>query len=239
MILIFISRYNELNLSLKERLTVYMYILDQSNPFEAQTTAFSYRDTQIVQEYSQLFEYFLEMADKCSIINLNEHLLENSSLNVLRHRLLNGKMHFHFQLGNAERQFIRTLMNHEIQCTFEKNQTVIALFDEHILFFEKTPFTCQFIETSQVPATYELIEEKPAHFVLQSAQPAKLLQRLAEQLFDETALLPLQTIHLEKGPHLLDFDLQRPFEIRIQTTKTVAELTQILTQAMLTYYEKN
>lgn len=217
-----------------------MYILDQSNPFEAQTTAFSQRENQIVQEYNQLFEYFLEVADKCSIINLNEQLLENHSLNVSRHHLLNGKIHFHFKLGKAERQFIHTLMTHEIQCTFEKNQTVIALFDEHILFFEKTPFTCQFIETSQVPATYELIEEKPAHFILQSAQAPKLLQVLAAQLFHETLSLPLQTtVHLEKGPHLVDFDLQRPFDIRIQTTKTVAELTQILTQSMLTYYEKN
>lgn len=116
-----------------------MYILDQSNPFEAQTTAFSYRDTQIVQEYSQLFEYFLEMADKCSIINLNEHLLENSSLNVLRHRLLNGKMHFHFQLGNAERQFIRTLMNHEIQCTFEKIKQSLPYSTSIFSFLKKHP----------------------------------------------------------------------------------------------------
>lgn len=114
-----------------------MYILDQSNPFEAQTMAFSHRENQIVQEYNQLFEYFLAMADKCSIINLNEQLLENQSLHIIRRTLLNGKIHFHFQLGEAERQFIRTLMQHNIQCTFEKNQSIIALFDEHILFFKK------------------------------------------------------------------------------------------------------
>ncbi len=214
-----------------------MYILDQSNPFEAQTMAFSHRENQIVQEYNQLFEYFLAMADKCSIINLNEQLLENQSLHIIRRTLLNGKIHFHFQLGEAERQFIRTLMQHNIQCTFEKNQSIIALFDEHILFFQKTPFTCQFIETSQVPATYELIEEKPAHFILQSAQAAKLLQNLAAQLFHETILLET-TIHLEKEPHFVDFDPSNPFEIHIQTTKTVSELTQILTEAMLIYYEK-
>lgn len=216
-----------------------MYILDQSNPFEAQTTAFAHRDNQIVQEYAQLFEYFLAMADKCSIINLNEQLLENHSLTVSRYHLLNGKIHYHFRLGETERKFIRTLMPHEIQCTFEKNQTVIALFDEHILFFDKTPFTCQFIEASQVPATYELIEEKPAHFILHSAQAAQLLQLLAKQFFHEAPKLPLQTtLHLEKDNQLLDFDPESPFEIRLQTTKAVTELTQILTPAMLIYYEK-
>jgi len=193
-----------------------MYILDQTNAFEVHTTDFLWRDEEIVREHKQLFLYFLEIADSCSILNLNPQLLEHQTLHIEYHCLDAAKKHYHFRLGPAERQFIQQLSGLELQCTFEKNQTLLALFDEHILFFDTLPLPVHFIDVQHIPPMYELVEEAPQQFSITSSHSQQLLKRLE----------PVTNGALYYEP--------RTGQIQIQTA---IDLRHYLGDAMLTYYE--
>jgi hypothetical protein len=235
-----------------------MFILDQSNAFQAQSTQFDAREAEIVHDHQQLFCYFLEVADELCIVDhykLNDEAV--APLRMVKTFLMDGRISYKFQLGEAENQFLRTLPFKDLACYFIQKDQLIAAFEEHVTFFEPIHLQCHLLEVDQKPFLYDLLE-RGNDWHIQAAAAPSLLRHIAPRLcpfpihvktpshewyiYDHVALASFQhctnTFTLS-SPHTATTiqceQLSQCFTIRT-TDKTAVQ--RAFSDCMLSYYEK-
>ena len=135
-----------------------MYILDQTNEWDADLPEFDVRNDEVENQRKMLCDYFIMKASTVDILvyrGLNEEKMIKKMKKLFKNKRVKTDHHgkcYKFFLDDATRSWI--LANNISECTsviYDENGKAIADFNRHVSFYEKVPVPCSVLSVKELP----------------------------------------------------------------------------------------